>query len=51
MVTISIFFGIIIRMSYREHPPPHIHAIYQGYEAVFEIETGVRLHGTFPSRA
>jgi len=31
-----MFFGIIIRMyNNGEHNPPHFHASYQGYEAVF----------------
>jgi Domain of unknown function (DUF4160) len=33
MPTISVFFGIIIRMFYREHNPPHFHAEYQGQNA------------------
>jgi hypothetical protein len=30
MPTLSMFFGIIIRMYYalKEHNPPHIHAVY-----------------------
>jgi hypothetical protein len=28
MPTISEFFGIIIRMYYDEHNPPHFHAYY-----------------------
>ena len=43
MPTISLFFGIVIRM-FREtgaqHNRPHIHAVYQGFEAPFDIETG-----------
>ena len=31
------FFGIIIRMFYDEHNPPHIHAEYQGHNAVFDF--------------
>ena len=30
MPEISRFFGIIIRMFFDEHNPPHIHAEYQG---------------------
>jgi hypothetical protein len=39
MPTISMFFGIMIRMYYapEEHNPPHIHALYQGAEAVFAV--------------
>jgi Domain of unknown function (DUF4160) len=30
MPIISTFFGIVIRMYYQEHAPPHFHAEYQG---------------------
>ena len=30
------FFGIVIRMFYDEHDPPHIHAEYQGNKAVLD---------------
>jgi len=40
MSTLSIFFGIIIRMWHDDHPPPHIHAEYQGFEALVNIATG-----------
>jgi hypothetical protein len=32
---ISVFFGIVIRMYYREHGPPHFHAEHQGQHATF----------------
>ncbi|MCF6147457.1 MAG: DUF4160 domain-containing protein [Candidatus Kuenenia sp.] len=37
MPEISRFFGIIIRMFYDEHSPPHFHAEYQGNKAVFDL--------------
>ena len=37
MPEISRFFGIIIRMFYDEHNPPHLHAEYQGNKAVFDF--------------
>ena len=40
MPTISIFFGIIIQMYWRDHAPPHFHAWYQGKEALIDIATG-----------
>lgn len=42
MPTLSMFFGIVIRMYYapKEHNPPHIHAIYQSSEAVFSVKDG-----------
>jgi hypothetical protein len=48
MPTISMFFGIIIRMFYRDNKQlnlPHIHAEYQGEVAVFAINDGSILDG------
>ncbi len=33
MPIISTFFGIVIRMFYREHEPPHFHAEHRGQAA------------------
>ena len=33
MPIISVFFGIVIRMFYKEHEPPHFHAEHQGQQA------------------
>ena len=37
MPEICRFFGIIIRMFYDDHNPPHIHAEYQGNKAIFDF--------------
>jgi hypothetical protein len=37
-------------MYYREHGPPHFHAIYGEHEVTVEIESG-RVNGRFPTRA
>lgn len=52
MPTLSMFFGIIIRMYYapKEHGPAHIHAIYNEHEAVFNIDDGSVAHGAIPSK-
>jgi hypothetical protein len=50
MPEISRFYGIIITMNYREHNPPHFHAIYQEYEITVEIRTGI-VAGKMPKRA
>lgn len=42
-----MFFGIIIYMYYAEHKPPHFHAKYQNYEAVFDFD-GELLEGAMP---
>jgi hypothetical protein len=51
MPTISVFFGIAIKMFFSEHPPPHFHVTYQGRRAVMAIETGAILHGSLPPGA
>ena len=52
MPTISVFFGIIVRMycGQREHEPPHVHVYYQGYTAVIDIEKAEITKGDFPSK-
>ena len=50
MPEISRFLGIVIAMFYRDHAPPHFHAVYGDYEITVEIETGV-ITGHFPKRA
>lgn len=49
MPVISTFFGIVIRMFYREHGVPHFHAEHQGQHATFTFE-GERLAGALNSR-
>lgn len=51
MPIISMFFGIAIKVFYREHNPPHFHAYYQGFEAVFNIRSGELMEGKFPTKA
>ena len=41
MPEVSRFFGIIIRMFYDEHNPPHFHAEYSGKKAVFDFNGNV----------
>ena len=43
--------GSRIYMYFRDHAPPHFHAIYGGDEALVEIETGTALRGDLPKRA
>ena len=38
MPIISTFFGIVIRMFYKEHEPPHFHAEHQGQQAKFNFD-------------
>jgi Domain of unknown function (DUF4160) len=50
MPTISVFFGIVVQMYWRDHPPPHVHVLYQNYEALIGIEDGMLLEGSVPPR-
>jgi hypothetical protein len=51
MPEISRFYGIIIRMYYDDHNPPHFHALYGDDEAWININTLAVFHGALPSRA
>ena len=51
MPTISAFFGIVIRMFYNDHLPPHFHAEYGEYEALYAIDTLETIGGELPRRA
>ncbi len=51
MPVISSFFGIYIRMYHDDHAPPHIHAEYQGNEALIQISDGKILQGHIPKKA
>jgi hypothetical protein len=47
MPTISMFYGIIIRMFVQEHQPPHFHATYGEFEATFNFD-GEKTKGNMP---
>jgi hypothetical protein len=48
---ISAFYGIVIAMYYRDHAPPHFHAVYGEHEATIVISTLAVLSGDLPTRA
>lgn len=50
MPEISRFLGIIIRMYYDEHSPPHLHAEYAGAKVLLDFQGNI-LHGDLGSRA
>lgn len=50
MPEISRFYGIIIKMFFNEHNPPHFHAEYQDYKVVISIEKGI-VEGKMPKTA
>jgi hypothetical protein len=51
MPEISRFYGIVVRMYWDDHPPPHFHAQYGDMRAKIEIGTGRVLVGRLPGRA
>ena len=51
MPKISEFFGIAIYIYYREHQPPHFHAMYGGAEVLVAIDTLSVISGHLPPRA
>jgi Domain of unknown function (DUF4160) len=51
MPTISSFYGILIQMFWRDHAPPHFHALYAEHEALIDIRTLELIEGGLPKRA
>lgn len=50
MPIISVFFGIVIRINFFDHAPPHLHAAYGGRKALFDISTGQMIAGRLPRK-
>lgn len=51
MPEISRFFGIVIKMYFGDHQPPHFHAEYGEHNAVVDIHNLVVIGGFLPPRA
>ena len=51
MPEVCRFYGIVIRMYYADHAPPHFHAEYGEYEALIRIEDAGTFSGSLPPRA
>lgn len=51
MPVISEFYGISIRIYYKEHNPPHIHVSYGEYTSEIRIDNLEVLEGNLPKRA
>ena len=49
--TIGRFYGILIRMFFNDHGPPHFHARYGEFEATIDIGTLAIIEGQLPRRA
>ena len=49
MPELSRFFGLIIKIQFKDHGPPHIHVWYGGRNrATVRISDGTLLHGRLP---
>ena len=51
MPVIARFYGIVIKMYFREHGVPHFHAIYAEFNGVFDTTTLEMIEGDLPHRA
>ena len=51
MPEVSRFYGIVIRLHFDDHPPPHFHAEYGDDEALITIGTLAVISGHLPGRA
>jgi hypothetical protein len=51
MPEIARFYGIIIKLFFGDHPPPHFHAVYGEYNGLFDIQTLEMFEGDLPARA
>ncbi len=51
MPEISRFYGIVIKMFYNDHAPPHFHAEHGGRQVVVGIDSLAAIHGGLSPRA
>ena len=51
MPEICRFYGIVIKMYFADHAPPHFHAEYAEFEARIAIESLAVISGKLPPRA
>ncbi len=51
MPTISVFYGLVVQMFFRDHLPPHFHVRYGEFSATIDIRKLALMGGGLPSRA
>lgn len=51
MPEIARFYGIVIKLFFGDHVPPHFHAIYGEYVGMFDIDNLEMIEGDLPNRA
>ena len=51
MPEIARFYGIVIKLFFGNHPPPHFHAVYGEFVGLSNIDTLEIIEGDLPTRA
>ena len=51
MPEIARFYGLVIKMFFGDHPPPHFHVVYGEYVGLFDVQTLEMIEGDLPNRA
>ena len=51
ILEITRFYGVVIKVFFGDHPPPHFHALYGEYNALVSIELLEIIEGDLPNRA
>lgn len=51
MPEVSRFYGIVIKIYFADHHPPHFHAEYGEFEVVVAIDSLAVIAGALPPRA
>ncbi|MDX1919968.1 MAG: DUF4160 domain-containing protein [Candidatus Caenarcaniphilales bacterium] len=51
MPEITRFYGIVIKLFFGDHSPPHFHAVYGEFNGVFDVKTLEMTEGDLPQRA
>jgi hypothetical protein len=51
MPIIARFYGILIKMYFKDHGIPHFHALYGECNGVFQLDTLEMIEGDLPQRA
>lgn len=51
MPEIARFYGIVVKLFFGDHLPPHFYAVYGEHVGLFYIDTLEMFEGDLPSRA
>ncbi len=50
MPIIARFLGVVVRMFFNDHNPPHLHAEAQQQEGIYALRDGQRLEGELKTK-